>query len=161
MQETQETRVWSLSWEDLLEEEMATHPSILAGKFHGQRSLAGLSPWGHKESDTTKCARTHILGTTFLSPDPNQAMWNGNRLRKLGLDPSPSWPILGAHGEEMSWLLPPPALGLPIGAHIGHSKMGFGKPVLRITSQATEHVHREDARTVQWKFLEQRESPVP
>ena len=26
----QETQVWSLSWEDLLEEEMATHPSILA-----------------------------------------------------------------------------------------------------------------------------------
>ena len=24
------------------------------GKFHGQRSLAGCSPWGHKESDTTE-----------------------------------------------------------------------------------------------------------
>ena len=23
------------------------------GKFHGQRSLAGSSPWGHKDSDTT------------------------------------------------------------------------------------------------------------
>ena len=23
-------------------------------KFHGQRSLAGYSPWGHKESDLTK-----------------------------------------------------------------------------------------------------------
>ena len=30
MQETQETRVWSLGWEDPLEEEMATHSSILA-----------------------------------------------------------------------------------------------------------------------------------
>ena len=33
---------------------MATHSSILAGKFHGQRSLAGYSPWGPKESDTTE-----------------------------------------------------------------------------------------------------------
>ena len=31
MQETQETWVWPLGWEDPLEEEMATHSSILAG----------------------------------------------------------------------------------------------------------------------------------
>ena len=24
------------------------------GEFYGQRSLAGYSPWGHKESDTTE-----------------------------------------------------------------------------------------------------------
>ena len=30
------------------------YPSrILAGEFHEQRSLAGYSPWGHKELDTT------------------------------------------------------------------------------------------------------------
>ena len=29
---------------------MATLSSI-AGEFHGQRSLVGYSPWGHKESD--------------------------------------------------------------------------------------------------------------
>ena len=33
---------------------MATHFSILPGEFHGQRSLAEHSPWGHKESDTTE-----------------------------------------------------------------------------------------------------------
>ena len=54
MQEEQETQVQSLRWEDPLEEEMATHFSILAWKFHGQRSLAGYSPWGHKELDTTE-----------------------------------------------------------------------------------------------------------
>ena len=32
-------------------EEMATLSSILAGEFHGQRSLAGYSPWGHRELD--------------------------------------------------------------------------------------------------------------
>ena len=29
-------------------------PVFLPGKFHGQRSLAGYSPWGCKESDTTE-----------------------------------------------------------------------------------------------------------
>ena len=29
-------------------------PVFLPGKFHGQRSLEGFSPWGHKESDTTE-----------------------------------------------------------------------------------------------------------
>ena len=27
---------------------------FLPGEFHGQRSLAGYSPWGHKELDTTE-----------------------------------------------------------------------------------------------------------
>ena len=49
----QETRVLFLDWEDPLEEGMAT-PVILPGKSHGQRSLAGYSPWGCKESDTTE-----------------------------------------------------------------------------------------------------------
>ena len=29
-------------------------PVFLPGESHGQRSLAGYNPWGHKESDTTK-----------------------------------------------------------------------------------------------------------
>ena len=43
-----------LSWEDPLEEEMATPPVFLPQKSHGQRSLAAYSPWDHKESDTTE-----------------------------------------------------------------------------------------------------------
>ena len=41
-----ETWVQSLGQEDLLEEGMATHPESLPVEFHGQRSLAGYSPWG-------------------------------------------------------------------------------------------------------------------
>ena len=58
MQETQETPVQSLDQEDPLEEETASYSSILAWKFHGQKSLVGYSPWGHKESDVTERART-------------------------------------------------------------------------------------------------------
>ena len=53
-----ETWVRSLSWEDPLEEGMATHSSILA-ESHGQRSLVGYSPHGCKKSDTTEWLSTH------------------------------------------------------------------------------------------------------
>ena len=52
-------QVQFLGREDALEKEMATHSSVLAwripwrripGESH-QRSLAGYSPWGRKESD--------------------------------------------------------------------------------------------------------------
>ena len=35
-------------------------PVFLPKKFHGLRSLAGYSPWGHKEADTTEHQHTHI-----------------------------------------------------------------------------------------------------
>ena len=50
----QETWVQSLSQEDPLEKEMATHSSILAGESHGQRSLVDYSSWGYKELDMSK-----------------------------------------------------------------------------------------------------------
>ena len=50
----QETQVRSLGQEDPPEKEMATHLSILAWEIHGQRSLTGYSPKGHKELDTTE-----------------------------------------------------------------------------------------------------------
>ena len=68
-----ETRVRSLGREDPLEEEMAPHSSILAGESLGQRSLAGYSPRGRRESDMTE--RPHftslhssagLVGTTSV-----------------------------------------------------------------------------------------------
>ena len=49
----QEMWVQSLGQEGHLDQEMATHSNILPGEPHGQRSLEGYSPWGHKESDMT------------------------------------------------------------------------------------------------------------
>ena len=56
----QETWALSLGREDPLEKEMATHSSVLAWESHGQRSLVGYSPWGHKESDTTERLHTKM-----------------------------------------------------------------------------------------------------
>ena len=36
---------------------MATTPVFLPGKSHGQRNLAGYSPWGHR--DMTEHTHTH------------------------------------------------------------------------------------------------------
>ena len=37
---------WNRKWQPIL--------VSLLEKFHGQRILAGYSPWGHKKSDTTE-----------------------------------------------------------------------------------------------------------
>ena len=42
---------------------------LLPTEFHGQRSLVGYSPWGHKESDMTEHTEQHSnvkLTQTFL-----------------------------------------------------------------------------------------------
>ena len=38
--------LWRRAWQP--------SPVFLPGESHGQRSLAGYSPWGHVESDTTQ-----------------------------------------------------------------------------------------------------------
>ena len=48
----QEIWVQSLSQEDPWRKEWQPTPLFLPGKFHGQRSLAGSSPQGHKKSNT-------------------------------------------------------------------------------------------------------------
>ena len=52
--------------------------SILAGESHGQRSLAGYSPWSHKELDVTEQltlslffsqARYSVVSQAFSGPE--------------------------------------------------------------------------------------------
>ena len=50
----QETKVRSLGSKCPVEDEMAPTIVFLPGESHGQRSLGGYSPWGHKELDTTE-----------------------------------------------------------------------------------------------------------
>ena len=70
----QETQVQTLGWEDPLEKGMKTHSTILDGKFHGQRSLADYSSWGHKELDSTEQLSLSHLGSAKAS-----ALLNDNR----------------------------------------------------------------------------------
>ena len=50
----QETRIQSLGQEDPWRREWQLTPVFLPGESHGQRSLAGYSPWSSTESDTTE-----------------------------------------------------------------------------------------------------------
>ena len=54
MGEADETMVQSLGQEDLLEEEMATHSSILAWKIPWTDETGGLQPMDCKELDTMR-----------------------------------------------------------------------------------------------------------
>ena len=42
-------------------------PVCLTGESHGQRSLAGYSPWGHEESDTIEYTHKKIDTYRYLS----------------------------------------------------------------------------------------------
>ena len=58
-QEMQDIWVRSPNQEDPLERKCQPTPVFLPGKFPGQRSLVGCSPWGCKESDMTAPLSTH------------------------------------------------------------------------------------------------------
>ena len=60
----QEIWVQPLGWEDPLEKEWLPTPVFLPGEFHGQRNLAGYSPLGRKESDTTEQLTYFTLSVT-------------------------------------------------------------------------------------------------
>ena len=53
MPEMQETLVQSLGWENPLEEEMATHSSILVWEIPWTEEPGGLQSMGSQESDMT------------------------------------------------------------------------------------------------------------
>ena len=45
-----------------------TAPVMLPEKFHGQTSLMGYSPWGHKKSDTTEHPHTILNFSSIVVP---------------------------------------------------------------------------------------------
>ena len=67
---TQETRVRSLGQKDPLRRKWLSIPVFLPAEFHGQRSLVGYSPRGHKVSDTTEqLTYTHVAQVRPLVRD--------------------------------------------------------------------------------------------
>ena len=71
--EPQEMQVRSLGQDDPLGEGISTHSSILPGESRGQRSLAGYSPWGHKELDTTEVTEhTRTLSIPKIPTAPSR-----------------------------------------------------------------------------------------
>ena len=70
-------RTWFNSWVRKIpwRREWQPTPVFLPGEFHGQRSMAGYSSWGCKESDTTE--------QLTLSWNPQKGMLQTVKLEKL------------------------------------------------------------------------------
>ena len=66
------TQVCFQGQKDTLKEEMATHPGVFAWEIPWTEEPGGLhSPWGPKQSDTTKHARWVLLNSpTMHRTDP-------------------------------------------------------------------------------------------
>ena len=58
---------WSRKWQPA--------SVFLPGKFHGQRSLAGCGPWGHKESHTTEHTCVHTPKMKGVPDHRNRLQW--------------------------------------------------------------------------------------
>ena len=81
-------------------------PVFLPGEPHGQRSLVGYSPWGHKESDTTEQLSRCTLQMRNLS---HRRLWSlfsftaskeGARLEDLSLSLVCGTYVVGLEGKE-------------------------------------------------------------
>ena len=83
-----ETWVQSLDWEDPWVRKIPWRREwlptlvLLPGESHGQRSLVGSSPWGHKESDTTD---KHVPQFTWCSE-----IWLDTILTKIQISSPPN-----------------------------------------------------------------------
>ena len=65
-------------------------PVFLPGEFHAQRSLAGYSPWGLKESDTTEQLSLTLSLSIILAAC---GLLTGNQIINLKMGQQILWPI--------------------------------------------------------------------
>ena len=63
---TRETQVRSLGQKDPLEKEWLSTLVFLPGESHGQRSLAGYSPQGPKESNMTEVTEHALMHKPYI-----------------------------------------------------------------------------------------------
>ena len=102
----QEIQVRSLGGKDPLEKEMATHSSILAWKIHGQRSLAGYSPWCLRVGPNLGTKLLPLLGASQVAPVVKNPSANAGDIRDVGWIPGLGKSPGEGHGKQLqySWL---------------------------------------------------------
>ena len=111
-----ETWVWSLDPENSLVKAMQPSPVFLPGEFHGQRSLAGYSPWDdrvgqdwptntHTHTHTHTCTHIHIHTPSQKSPPSSLTSTRGTRKpqkHKVAQTISPT----SVAARPLPWLIP-------------------------------------------------------
>ena len=76
MQKTQETQAWSLDWEDSLEEETATHFSILAWRVPWIEEPRELQSMGSKRlRHNWALVRTHTQAQKLIATQNDKITW--------------------------------------------------------------------------------------
>ena len=84
-------------------------PAFLAGESHGQRSLAGYSPWGLKESDSTERLTHTDTGLNEGFPGgsvvENLAAMQETQVRSLRWE-DPLEEDMATHCSILAWRLP-------------------------------------------------------
>ena len=90
-------------------------PVFFPGKFHGQRSLAGYSPWGHEESNTTEQVNTLMFLIILLSGSikictilsmfiiPQKIILWKNETKEFWTQDSKWWLLRVEGGRGMRW----------------------------------------------------------
>ena len=78
-------------------------PVFLPGESHGQRSLAGYSPWGRTESDTTEVTACKDTGVAQLvkNPPAMRKTW----VQSLGWE-DPLEEGMATHSSVLAWRIP-------------------------------------------------------
>ena len=108
-------------------------PVFLPGEFHGQRSLAGYNPWGHKESNRPELV-TH-LWVSEVAPEVQNLPANVGHVRGMDLIPASGRSPREGHGK----LLQDSGLENPHGQSLaGYSPWGHKK---LHTTEANERTH--------------------
>ena len=82
---------WRRNWQPI--------PVSLPGKFHGQRSLAGSSPWSSKQSDMTEQLTLHRGFQSF--PNGSDGKVSACNVGDLGLIPGLGRSPGGGHGNPL------------------------------------------------------------
>ena len=97
-----ETWVRSLSWEDPLEKEIATHSSILAWRITWMEEAGRLQSMGSQKLDTTKWLNWTELVAQMVKNPP--AMWE-TWVRSLGWE-DPLEEDMATHSSILAWRIP-------------------------------------------------------
>ena len=102
VQETQETQVRSLGWDDpnldSWRRKWQSTPVFLPGRFHGQGTLMGFSPWGRRESGQLSTQCLGFPGGSVVNP-PASA---GVRVQPLGRE-DPLEEEMATHSSIPAW----------------------------------------------------------
>ena len=140
----QDTWVQSLDLEDPLRRAWQSIPVFLPGESHGQLSLAGYSPWGPTESDTTERLSTHRSNNTkknhFLNFMTIQPSSGGGLVAKSCLTLATPWtvacqaPLSVGFSRQEYWS----GLPFPSPGDLSHPRIEHRSPTLQAGSLPTD-----------------------